>query len=633
MNDDAHDCRLETSPSSDKSVQARLSSPREVKLLNKIKALQSQRRRLRFKISKMEDVTAVLKKKCLGNSELFEMLDNTFQGLPILPILKNQVENIKKDKNRRRYSADVKEFALTLYFYSPKSYQFLRQYLYLPHKSIISKWISSINGDPGLLSDVFKYLQDNSHKEYLKEVALIFDSMSIRKQIVYDKKNGFNIGNVNLGGLPTCDRLAKEALFFQVVSFSIPFKAPVAYFLVDSINSDLQAQILMTVIEKLHEVNVKVRSVTCDGPQANIQTLKNVGCDLQDKPQFPHPVTGEPIYVFLDPCHMIKLARNALADCKVMISGGREIKWAFIENLYSVQESEGFKFANKLNLQHIVFKNKIMNVALAAQTLSSSVADAIDYLRKIGHPAFQGSEETVKFIRTIDRTFDLLNSRNPYGKGYKQPIRPESLNYYEGLVLELSKYISSLSIDGTPILNHRRKTFAVGFMACLKSLLPLSSSLFTCGLKYFLSYKISQDHIELLFNCIRNLGGHNDNPNCFQLKTAVQKIQLRSYISPSLEGNCRQFENENMGFLSVPVTSHQGSQQEANFEEELLSMALQQPQRHSSLTANILFYITGYIVRKLLPKLHCTHCRDLIDGGQKLAEAHNDHNYCFVDGR
>ena len=50
-----------------------------------------------------------------------------------------------------------------------------------------------------------------------------------------------------------------------------------------------------------------------------------------------------------------------------------------------------------------------MNVKLAAQTLSSSVADAIEFMDEIGHPSFLGSASTVAFIRKIDRIFDLLN--------------------------------------------------------------------------------------------------------------------------------------------------------------------------------------------------------------------------------
>ncbi len=65
-----------------------------------------------------------------------------------------------------------------------------------------------------------------------------------------------------------------------------------------------------------------------------------------------------------------------------------------------------------------------MNVRLAAQTLSSSVANAIEFLDKSSKlPSFCNSHGTVKFIHTIDRLFDILNSRNPIAKGFKTPFR------------------------------------------------------------------------------------------------------------------------------------------------------------------------------------------------------------------
>lgn len=57
-----------------------------------------------------------------------------------------------------------------------------------------------------------------------------------------------------------------------------------------------------------------------------------------------------------------------------------------------------------------------MNVKLAVQTLSSSVADAIDILREdIKLPQFAGSEKTTEFIRIIDQLFDILNSKSTAG--------------------------------------------------------------------------------------------------------------------------------------------------------------------------------------------------------------------------
>ena len=47
--------------------------------------------------------------------------------------------------------------------------------------------------------------------------------------------------------------------------------------------------------------------------------------------------------------------------------------------LQKIQESEGLHLANKLKLKHIRWKQQKMKVNLAAQALSSSVADAIQY--------------------------------------------------------------------------------------------------------------------------------------------------------------------------------------------------------------------------------------------------------------
>ena len=86
-----------------------------------------------------------------------------------------------------------------------------------------------------------------------------------------------------------------------------------------------------------------------------------------------------------------------------------------------------------------------MNVALAAQTLSSSVADAIDFLAlSMKLKEFQDSQPTVKFKRTIDRLVDLQNSRNPLGKGFKQPLRPETRETWEKILTESAQYLLNL---------------------------------------------------------------------------------------------------------------------------------------------------------------------------------------------
>ena len=90
----------------------------------------------------------------------------------------------------------------------------------------------------------------------------------------------------------------------------------------------------------------------------------------------------------------------------------------------------------------------------------------------------------------------------------------------------------------------RRKTAIIGFSATTKALVKISTDLLTQPhpYKYVLTYKFSQDHIELLFNKIRRRGGWNNNPNVMQFKWALRRILMRNSISTSSTGNCTDIE-------------------------------------------------------------------------------------------
>jgi len=53
----------------------------------------------------------------------------------------------------------------------------------------------------------------------------------------------------------------------------------------------------------------------------------------------------------------------------------------YISALNDIQNSIGFKFANKLTSRYIHYRNSIMKVNLAAQVLSNGVTDAIQFLQ------------------------------------------------------------------------------------------------------------------------------------------------------------------------------------------------------------------------------------------------------------
>jgi len=119
---------------------------------------------------------------------------------------------------------------------------------------------------------------------------------------------------------------------------------------------------------------------------------------------------------------MLKLARNALADYTQFESVEGFIKWDYIIQLHTLQKQLTFQLKNQLSSQSVNWKQNKMKVKFTAHVLRASVANAIEFLEKEGFDEFYGSSATVKFLRTIDRLFDILNSRNPFGKGFKTPI-------------------------------------------------------------------------------------------------------------------------------------------------------------------------------------------------------------------
>ena len=68
-----------------------------------------------------------------------------------------------------------------------------------------------------------------------------------------------------------------------------------------------------------------------------------------------------------------------------------------------------------------------MKVSLVVQALSRSVGDTIEFCDKeLKLKAFENFGPTVKFISLIDRLFDVMNLRNPFGKDSKAPLCPKN---------------------------------------------------------------------------------------------------------------------------------------------------------------------------------------------------------------
>lgn len=195
------------------------------------------------------------------------------------------------------------------------------------------------------------------------------------------------------------------------------------YFFVDKITAAVQAELVKTALIMSQQSGIRVWSITCDGAHVNYSTMNLLGCNLYTtnycelKSIFKHPSSGYDVHFVPDACHNVKLARNALGDLKIMKSPTAQINWYHVTNLHKLQFELNLKFANKLSSAHVNFKANIMKVKLAAQTLSSSTAAALEFLQFSKIEEFKDCAGTIEFIKAIDEIFDFLKSRKFFRKG------------------------------------------------------------------------------------------------------------------------------------------------------------------------------------------------------------------------
>ena len=253
----------------------------------------------------------------------------------------------------------------------------MRTILPLPHESLIKKWSSVIECQPGFIRESFESLQQDIAKSpEKKDFFLIIDAMSTRKQILYDSTQDKYVGFVNYGPIQTekPDTLASEAVVFLLVGARTHWKCPIGYFLADKMSSRTQAKLVQLALEKAAEAGLRVWSVTTDGTSVNIGMFTELGCNFTTSfdsmvTKFKHPTENYYVYAVLDPCHMLKLARNALASLTSFVDKEKNlITWNLLQALNTIQSSEGFTMANKFSTKHLKFEKHKMHERTVSST-------------------------------------------------------------------------------------------------------------------------------------------------------------------------------------------------------------------------------------------------------------------------
>ncbi|CAK6959948.1 DNA transposase THAP9 isoform X1 [Scomber scombrus] len=381
-------------PASPTSLKARLNEA-----LARVESLEREKKNAmaREKRAKttVKSLLGDLREKNLINEELEERLE-FYSDL--------QIDFMAKQGHE--YTKAYREFALTLHLHGPKAYKYLRetQHFPLPHPHTLQRWLCSVDDKPGLNKMMLDMLERRCLEDQAKYgcVALMLDAMAIRKHVQYNPHTQSMSGFVDMGDGNSETDVATEALVFMVVGIQGHWKAPIAYYLMNSLSPVTQRVLLSHALEELHARGIRVAY----SPIAS--------------------TTGQ-------------------------------INWRYINYLNDVQKKDGLHAANKITDKHVYYENQKMRVSLAAQTLSRSVSVALRTMRDLGYSQFKHSEATAEFIEMIDRLFDIMNGRNPRAKGFKAPLG--ALNWMERkeCLSRAREYLLTLvTKDGTPLHQSKR---------------------------------------------------------------------------------------------------------------------------------------------------------------------------------
>ena len=227
--------------------------------------------------------------------------------------------------------------------------------------------------------------------------------------------------------------------------------------------------------------------------------------------------------------------------------------------------------------------------------------------------------------------FDMMNSRNLLAKNYKVPITLHNIEERREFVALAETYIAGLMdrVGGTPPLQTNRKTGFLGFIISGHSMIGIFDEInrLQCTERPFLmTYKVSQDHIELLFSVIRSKGGFNNNPTARQFKAAYKRLLVHHELRSIGSGNCLALD-----FTSILHTS--GLQKREQIVVDPLETRKSSPETHllsieendeladdedltsvpdlsrlSPFVDDIVIYVAGFVCFQLKKTVKCMSC-------------------------
>jgi hypothetical protein len=206
----------------------------------------------------------------------------------------------------------LKQFALSLYFASPRNYKNLVKEFALPSVRSLQVFTQSWNITPGINDKIFEALtvKLKALKAIEKHCILCMDEMSLKAHLFYNVSRDEIIGFQDTGNekLP---KLAKNTLVIMARTITGNWKLPVCYcFTETTCRSNVLRTLIFNIITKLRDCGAMVHALVTDMGSNFMQLSRELGILTQNSTFL--LVNEEEIFYIFDTPHLIKATRNNL---------------------------------------------------------------------------------------------------------------------------------------------------------------------------------------------------------------------------------------------------------------------------------------------------------------------------------
>ncbi|KAL4088985.1 hypothetical protein QTP88_024063 [Uroleucon formosanum] len=452
----------------------------------------------------------------------------------------------------------------------------------LPCVNTIRKNLLVVKVGCGFDPNFFKLLKKNfAKKSDIQKVGILsLDEIFLRESINVNTRTLTYTGLEDFGNeinhKTSSSEKAKHGLVLMWRSLADNFTQPITVFA--SKSADLAILVTKSIL-LLENIGGKVVGLTNDGAKTNCTMWKllEISTNEEDfKNYFENPFdSSRKIFVFSDPPHLMKTIHNRLFEKKQLRVHPSKplIKWDRYYTVYKYEENSLTKVCPKLTKHHFELNNLFkMKVKYAVQLFCESMAAGIQFYKNKNFLEFENSEETIKFTLIMNRILRWI-------KEWECNLKNNLIS--EGLKITLQSTIDLINV----LLNDY-------------------------GFNYVLTAKINQDSLELYRmlsinflikppksdNCTKNFISENEpaiSVNDFKeiindpLNSSIRenKIdQLKAKIDQIIENDIGELED-----IVTPKLCH--------------SSLLESPSFNCTV-----YYLSGYIARKLLKKTKCELC-------------------------